>query len=290
MNKNNTQSIGNPLPLRILRRTYPLLERTLPKMAHKLAFNLFFTPMRYKAPPRELPIIEKAKKYSETINKNRIQFYSWGTESDPLVVLAHGWMGRSGQFYKLIETLVERKYHVVAFDGPGHGASAGRQASVVDFAVAMQRIENKYGNIFFAVGHSFGGLSIVYAVAEGLDIKNVIFIATPSISEDIVRQFEEKINASPATGAFFLQEVKKRHGVEFKEISASELIKKVSLNSLYLVHDKRDKDVSIDHAYLMQERFPAADTYYSEGLGHTRILRNAEVIDQIVSKIDRFRT
>ena len=83
MKKSNAQSIGNPLPLRILRTVYPVLEKTIPGIAFKVAFRLFFTPIRYDTPDRELPIQEKAEKFTAKINGKRTQFYSWGDKQNP---------------------------------------------------------------------------------------------------------------------------------------------------------------------------------------------------------------
>lgn len=268
---------------------YPLLEKSFPKAAHKLGYKLFFTPLKFKAPSRELPIIEKSNKLRFDIAEKSTQFYTWGDNSNPMVLLVHGWMGRAGQFYKLIETLIERQYFVVAFDGPAHGASTGTRTSVLDFAEAIAKVEEEFGKIQFAIGHSFGGITILRAIKNGVEIDNVAFIATPTISEDIVKQFEQRINASPATGDYFRNKVLKKFGVTFKSISASEAIKELDINSLYLVHDELDKEVNISHAKLMQERFPTAETHYTSGLGHTRILRNDEVVKKLVSRIDFFR-
>lgn len=275
--------------MRIIRKMYPLLEKSFPKAAHKLGYKLFFTPLKFKAPSRELPIIEQASKFRFDIAEKSTQFYTWGDKSNPLVLLVHGWMGRAGQFYKLIEALIERQYFVVAFDGPAHGASSGTRASVLDFAEAIAKVEEEFGKIHFATGHSFGGITIVHSIKKGVNINNIAFIATPTISEDIVHQFEQRINASPATGEYFRKKVFKKYGVTFKSISASEAIKEVNINSLYLVHDDLDKEVNISHAQLMKERYPKAETHFTSGLGHTRILRNEDVVNKLVSRIDVFR-
>ena len=136
---------------------------------------------------------------------------------------------------------------------------------------------------------SFGGITLLHAIKNGVDLKHISFIATPSISEDIVSQFEQRINASPATGEYFQKKVEKKFGVTFKSISASEAIKEIDLSSLYLVHDEQDKDVSIEHAKLMKENYPEAKTYFTTGLGHTRILRDETVVNELIKRIDQFR-
>ncbi len=285
MNKNNTQSIGNPLPLRILRRVYPFMERTMPGIAFKMAFHLFFIPIRYKAPERELPVLRQATLFATKIRGKRTQFYSWGEPGKPLAIVVHGWMGRAGQFYKLIEAMVARGYHVVGFDGPAHGASAGRKTNILEFTEAINFIAEKYGAIQCAIGHSFGGITILNAIDRGLAIDNVVLIATPTIAGDIIKQFEEKINASPETGKRFLKEILVKYNIAFEYMSASEIIKRIKLNCLLLVHDENDKDVPISHSAIMKERMPAAKTIFTKGLGHTRILRNDEVIEKILQMV-----
>lgn len=282
MKKNNAQPIGNPLPLRILRTVYPVLEKTIPGLAFKLAFRLFFTPIRYPTPARELPLQEQAEKFTTIINGKRTQFYSWGDKQNPLAIIVHGWMGRASQFYKLVDAFVARNYHVIGFDGPAHGASAGRVTNILEFAEAIDFISENYGPIHCAMGHSFGGITILNAIERGTKIDNVILIATPTIAGDIIKQFEEKINASPATGKRFLKEVSERYGIAFEYMSASEIIKRINLDNLLLVHDENDRDVPIAHAKLMKELFPKAQTIFTDGLGHTRILRNDEVIKRII--------
>ena len=191
-------------------------------------------------------------------------------------------MGRASQFYKLINELVSNNNHVVSFDGPAHGASSGRQTNLYEFSDAINIIAEKYGKIELAIGHSFGGITILNAIEKGLGIDNVVFVATPSLSGDIIKQFEEKINGTPATGENFRKEIFSRHGIDFDSMAASEVIQKISINSLLLVHDENDRDVPITHARVMQERYPAAKTFYTDGLGHTRILRNDKVLNEIV--------
>jgi pimeloyl-ACP methyl ester carboxylesterase len=282
MKKNNAQSIGNPLPLRIMRNVYPILEKIIPGLAFQAAFRLFFTPIRYDTPKRELPVLEKADKFSAKINGKRTQFYSWGDKGKPLAIVVHGWMGRSSQFYKLIDAFLAKDYHVVGFDGPAHGGSSGRSTNIMEFAEAINIISEKFGAIHCALGHSYGGITILNALEKGTKIENIIMVATPTIAGDIIKQFEEKINASPATGERFLKEVHKRYGITFEYMSASEIIKRVQPKNLLLVHDENDRDVPIEHAKLMKERFPKAQTIFTEGLGHTRILRNDDVIKQII--------
>lgn len=288
MKKNNIHAIGNPLPLRILRRVYPVMEKIMPRIAFKIAFQLFFTPLRYKTPARELPILEKATLFDTKIKGKRTQFYSWGDTDAPLAIVVHGWMGRASQFFKIIEVLLNHGYHVVGFDGPAHGASAGRKTNILEFTDAIKFIADKYGPIQCAIGHSYGGITILNAIDLGIKIENVVLISTPTIAADIIKDFESRINASPATGKRFLKEILRKYNIEFEYMSASQIIKRIKINCLLLVHDEDDKDVPIAHARLMKELYPSAITLFTKGLGHTRILRKEQVIETIAEKVKSY--
>ena len=69
-------------------------------------------------------------------------------------------------------------------------------------------------------------------------------------------------------------------------MSASEIIKRINVDCLLLVHDENDRDVPIAHSKLMKEIKPSAITHFTKGLGHTRILRNDDVISTIAQKIN----
>ena len=55
--------------------------------------------------------------------------------------------------------------------------------------------------------------------------------------------------------------------------------------NLLLIHDKNDKEVSIDQAETLKALIPGAEIMVTSLLGHTRILRNEAVIDKSLSFI-----
>ena len=285
MTKKKNKQNRYPQPLRFMRWMYPKLEQMLPGVAHKLSYKMFFSPVRFDRPEREKSIRTKATKFSLVISGKETAFYSWGDEANPLIVLVHGWMGRATQFHSLIEALVSNSYRVIAFDGPAHGESKGRSTDLRDFSAALQNINETYGPIKMAVGHSFGGVAVLYAIEKGLDLENAILISSPSIGDDIIKQFVSQMNGTSATGEAFKRSIKRKFGFEFNELSASHIIKRINLNSLLLVHDYKDNDVPISHAELLKELFPAAKTIFTTGLGHTRILRDQATVEKIVKYI-----
>ena len=97
------------------------------------------------------------------INGKKVALYQWGEQGKPLVLLVHGWSGRSGQFYKFIPELLVNDYHVIAFDAPAHGRSKGRRTNILEFVEVIQYISEKFGPIYSGIGHSIGGAAIMNA-------------------------------------------------------------------------------------------------------------------------------
>jgi pimeloyl-ACP methyl ester carboxylesterase len=263
------------------------MEKIVPGLAQQMAYKMFFSPVRFKRPMREESVRTMATKFTHRINGKETAFYSWGLSENPLIVLVHGWMGRATQFHALIEALIKENFRVMAFDGPAHGESHGKSTDLREFATALDHIQSTYGPINLAIGHSFGGVAVLFAIENGLRLNNVVMIASPTIGDDIVKQFVTQMNGTAATGEAFKQAIRRKFGFEFDELSASHIIKRIKLNSLLLVHDNNDSDVPISHAELLANLFPPAETLFTTDLGHTRILRDRDTIAQILNFINK---
>ncbi len=85
----------------------------------------------------------------------------WGEPSRPRIIALHGWLDNAASFSQLAPALADR-FHVVAPDLPGHGASDHRSpdaeypllAYVVDIA---EMLAGENGPVHL-VGHSLGGI------------------------------------------------------------------------------------------------------------------------------------
>lgn len=284
MKQNN--KIIEPFPLRAIRWSYPKIERISPSIAHNLAWNLFFSPFKFKRPPRENNIFETAKISSITINNKQVKIFEWGKSGNPVITMVHGWSGRATQFYKLIDALVAKGYHIVSFDAPAHGLSEGKSTNIKEFYEILSYIENKIGEIKVGIGHSFGGVSLLYAIKQGLKLDSVAMVASPTIGEDILTAFRKKINASPQTSIALRKMVISRFDLDFEEITACELAKTISIKNHLIIHDKNDLEVPYQNAESLKSVNPSATLIETKELGHTRILRDDEVVNNIIKFVD----
>lgn len=268
--------------LKIVQWIYPRLEKTFPRLAHRFFITIFFSPLNYSVPEKEKAIEKQAEKFWLESGGRKIQCYSWG--SGPVVLLVHGWAGRATQFRKIISALVAENFRVVGFDGPAHGRSQGSSTDVTEFERVLNQIYNKVGTPECIIAHSFGGGAVLFAAMNGLPVRKLINIASPTIGDEIIKTYLTRINGSSATAEYFKSYILKTTGKQFDEFTALYFIRKIRQDlALLLIHDEDDGDVHIDHAIELIKAYPKALLFQTRGLGHTRILRDEEVINRCIS-------
>lgn len=283
-----SKKIKVPIVLRVVRWWFPRLEKYAPSLATRLFVQLFFTPLHYGFPDKELEWVQKAEKSTLEVNGKRVQIYSWGMAGRPVVLFIHGWAGRGTQFRKFFPVLTEAGFRVVAFDGPAHGKSAGKRTNIIEFEEALKKLLNVVGDPACVIAHSFGGVVALMGVSNGLPIKKLINVGSPSIGDKIIQTFLTAVNGTWASGEHFKEYMVKKYNRSFDEFSGQYFLQRIKTPlNLLLVHDEHDRDVSIDHAEKVVELYPKATFYRTSGLGHTRILKDEEVIHRCLNFIQQ---
>ncbi len=278
--KNNKLPIG----FKFVRWAFKNLEKTLPWLANRWAMKLFFTPIHFPEPKAEKKMALSGSGFTLKHKEKNIRGYYWG--KGPVVVLLHGWSGRGLQFFKFVSALVDNGYRAVIFDGPAHGKSDGKTTDLIEYGETIAMVAKKFGDINSLVGHSFGGVAALYAMREGLVAKNLVMISSPTIADDIVREFLNKINGSPKAGLFFKNYFRKKFGKDFGSFSARALAEDIKDLPILLIHDEEDREVPIQHPLAFQEVKPDAKLIRTRGLGHTRILKDESVVNETINFIN----
>ena len=148
----------------------------------------------------------------------------------------------------------------------------------MEFASIVQLMKERYGPFEMVVGHSLGGVASLHAVKDHAVSPKLVMLASPAIASEIVSEFEKKIGASKKCEPYFQAYVLKKYGQPFEEYSASFIISQLTGVDLMLIYDENDKEVSMKNPLILKEKYPAAQLTITQGLGHTRILRDSEVI------------
>lgn len=273
-----------PFALRIIPAVFPWLERLAQPLANRLFRFLFFTPIGYPTPEKEAKAETFAKKFVIGVGKMRIQCYQWGNAPKTVLVI-HGWAGRATQFRRFVKPLLAKGFQVIGFDGPAHGKSSGTSTHLNEFLVVIFELQTRF-NIRSIIAHSFGGVASLYAIAEGLPVKTLITIASPTIADQIINTYLKALGGSARTGQAFKEFIRRKYGKPFEEYSSLAFVKRLPTDlNLLLVHDENDLEVSMDHPDELIKIFPQARLLKTEGLGHTRILRDNLVIREVVTFI-----
>jgi len=278
-----------PLMLRFIRWAFPKVERVAPSMAAKWAWKLFFTPFRFPVPAKEQELADQSNKFTFEAEGYTIQGYEWGT-GEKSIFLMHGWSGRATQWRSFISLLNDKGYRVVAIDGPGHGLSSGGMTDIIRFQRILQVLFGMYPKMDSAITHSFGGASTMFAIQNGLKIRRLVNIGTPTDADYIIADFLRRINASAKSGEQFRLNVQKIFGQTFDYFSVKETVKFANNTDILMIHDRQDREVPVEHSIEVHEDNPDTQLILTEGLGHMRILRDAEVIAKAISFVEEPNT
>ena len=174
--------------------TAKFLEVISTKLVTRFAAKLFTTPIKYKIPKRELLMDKNSiqqKLYIPKIKKE-VMVYQYGT-SDRRILLVHGWSGRGTQLVKIADELLKSGFSTISFDAPAHGKSKGNNTLMPEFIESILELEKQFGKFEFAIGHSLGGMSLLNAIKQKLDIKKAVIIGSGDIIQDIIDEFIKKL-------------------------------------------------------------------------------------------------
>jgi len=280
MNKNKKDK--TPPMMKVVAWVFPKLEFVAPWLAKRWFTRIFFRPLKYKRPIAELEIENQAKLTDLTFKDKKVQVYEWG-EGTP-ILFVHGWMSRGTQFRKFVGPFNNAGYKVIAFDAPAHGNSQGNKSDIFEFRDIINILSQAY-NFEAVIGHSIGGVASMHALLKERFTDKLIMIGSPSMADKIIGAFQSRLNASDNIKTYFNKHIEEKYNKTFEEFSASFIIKDLKDVNLLLIHDEQDFEVTIDNARLLHERYPQSRLIATEGLGHTRILKDTSVINSCLNFI-----
>ena len=264
-----------------------ILQCIAPRLATSYVIKLFGTPIRFKTPEREKMMAKSAQKEMLLIPElnKKVMVYTYGY-SKRKVLLVHGWSGRGTQLYKIADKLLENGFMTISFDAPAHGKSEGKYTMMTEFIAINKFLDNKYGPFEFAIGHSLGAMAVLNSIKQGLTLKKAIIIGSGDIITDIINVFVNKLELKHKMAKKMKRYFFKKYGEDIDNYSASIAVKSVKIPTL-IIHDTEDSEVPVSCAHSIRQNAEQGELLITNGLGHTRILKDNFVVNSIIEFIKR---
>lgn len=212
--------------------------------------------------------------------------YTLGTGAKR-VLFVHGWGGRFTQFTALLDHCEAQnpnfleEYTLIGFNALAHRGAQGKRTMMPEFGECIQQIHERYGTFHSIIAHSLGCNAALYAQMEcGTTADHQILIAPPGLISGMVGLFCDAVGFNKKVHSRIISNLKKIHGEDFDSYSAPGLAARNTIPTL-VFHDLNDNDTPIAMGRSVGEQLTQGTFIETKGLGHRRILRDPEVLQQI---------
>jgi pimeloyl-ACP methyl ester carboxylesterase len=243
------------------------------------AYRLFCTPLSITRRRALSTDIGGAALSSLAIGGEQVSLYTWGDPAaQPYVLLAHGWSSHATRFLPWIKPLREAGYAVVGFDQVGHGRSSGRRSTLPDFAAVLAEVARRHGACAAVIGHSLGGAAAMLSLADGLQASRAILIAPAADPIDAASRFGRFVGLPEHMSSHLFDEYEAGHPLRVATLQAHLKAPTIARPAL-IVHDLTDREVPWAEGERYARHWPDARLLTTNGLGHHRIVDDADVID-----------
>jgi len=267
---------------KVVIKTLQFLEAISPKLAVNFVHKLFITPINHKVPKREEYMEQNTKQLFVDVprikKKIRVLEYGKGTKK---VLLVHGWSGRGTQLVNIARALRKKGYMIISFDAPAHGKSQGKTSHMILFIECILELERIYGKFDITIGHSLGGMSVINAIKRGFKPEKAVIIGSADVVSDIFEGFIESLQLKEKFFFRLKEKFEKKFNSALSDYDVFRAAKMVSI-PVFVIHDKQDTNVPYSCAEHIYENLPNGKLLLTEGLGHRKILGDANVIQQII--------
>ncbi|MFD2288709.1 alpha/beta fold hydrolase [Pedobacter petrophilus] len=215
-----------------------------------------------------------------------INCFSWGIGKIK-ILLTHGWASKALDFYELIVELLKMDdVEVIAFDAPGNGSSGSDLSNLMFYTDAVKSIASNYTQPDFVIGHSLGSMANVIALQDlNLSPKMLISIAPLIRLKEKFAQSLTSVGIAAVHQDRFFDNFAKEFPVRASYFNLVNLYEENRNFNHFVAFDPED-DIST-YPFLKEflDKFPDINATAYEGVGHYKILKSNEVINDIVLKI-----
>jgi pimeloyl-ACP methyl ester carboxylesterase len=285
--------------IKLFRAALSGAESIAPSLAVVLAKRLFLTPLPPKWTQRRHAwnpswLIEPwAFERTHITVYRRLSADSDGVsatyETDkPHVLLIHGWGGSAAQMQPIANAIADRGMVPVVIEAPGHGRSGSHTSSLPQFARAIEYVATRLSmqgvSLQGVVAHSLGASAAAFAQARGALGERLVLVAPPDRPRDFTKMFAHVFAISERTRARMQLRIEAQEAAHMDAFAARALAPAIHSPTL-IVHDETDNINVFSSATHWVSKMKNARLYATQGLGHRKILRDANVAKEIAAFI-----
>ena len=281
-------TIGRTVLLGSLRAGFAAAGAISPELAGAGAARLFLSTRRHPVPDRDQTHLQSARRWDLPSAQGPLAAWTWGPEEGPTIALLHGWEGRASQLGSFAPLLIAAGFRVVGIDAVGHGESPGRSSSLVAIGQALLALGSHLGPLAGVVAHSAGTVATVHALSRGLAVERLVCVAPGVDLDGYAREFSRLFGLSGAVSRSMRRRIERRIGVTWEELDPCRAATSLHI-PLLVFHDRNDREAPFAGGVALARSWPGARLVATEGLGHTRILRDESVVAQVTDFLTEAR-
>lgn len=271
--------------IRLFRIALGTFQRLWPALAVRAAYRLFGTPLppRWLNPRARWDASWRIEDWK--FENGSIAVYSPAAAPHaPVALLVHGWGGHARQMLPLAETLAQRGLRPVLIELPAHGRSAGSVSNLPQFARAIEyvaaRLQQEGHSLRVVVAHSLAANATAYAASRGLQAERIVLLAPPASPREYTRLFANVFGLSERTRAAMQKRIETREAVLMVQLEPDAVGPRIRVPTL-VVHDRGDSINRFADGMAYAHAIRGAQLVATEGLGHRKILKDAEVLGKV---------
>jgi pimeloyl-ACP methyl ester carboxylesterase len=257
-----------------------------PKLAGKMAFQVFSTPRRIPLWPADLAFFSKSIQHKVPFRRYELCVYEWLPPQQPLslktILLLHGWDSSSARWRKLVNALLKAGYRVLAMDAPASGQSGGKRLNLGLFSKAVLAVEERFGLPYARIGHSLGGAAAVMTTAlyAGKAPEKIVLMGVFAESTRVIAGFGQMMHLEQPVLDAVDVEVKRITGRSLTEFSVATQVATLTHVRGFVIHDQDDAIAPVAEGRLVAEAWKAQyleTVCYGHSLQHKRV--NEAILD-----------
>lgn len=200
-----------------------------------------------------------------------------------VIIVSHGWGDNSRSFQEMILALTAQGYAVAAIDHIGHGKSSGSKSHLLSFIESLELLIEQFNEeripVSAIIAHSMAAIATLNLPKYLLENKKIILISSPVNFFELMFEKVEQVGISRKFLTVVLNKISHKYGTTWQQLRTENNQNKLALDMTF-IHEQHDKYAPFSDVerFLHKQRTKLIET---QGLGHTRILSDTSVINNI---------